>query len=694
MNTGQYFIGLYNPGSVDATVLLSASLGYGSGVNDNYSFVSGSSTALLPDAVTGSDIIVPTTVTQLVSSVSVGMVVQTPRISDYTFTLVSPTGQRVLLMENRGGTDTNGAGTEFVYTNVLNSTATGGAAPETNSLAIYGGITSVPITYNFYTVPDRMTVYDTTNAANFIPGGPDCILDTGFISNPPAGGGGGAQNTMPLTTNVVFPQGTTAITIIMNQNGNPYSTGGDAWTYTAGAPVTNYEYLVFTDDTNLANNVPIKFAQPPFSFTELSSNYTLCDFELATNGLYSGPTNVYDAFGGWTVPTNLVSVSTIFNVTNLSIGPTNMFVQVTNVTVLTNNQVSVVADPSDSIGDNVGTNLLALANGTITRNLATVPGRIYNVTFWFRGPGISSWWRGEGDATDSSDPEKNANNGALVGRFNFPAGEVGQSFGFEDGGDEFEFAGTNSYVQIPQSTSLDVGKGGGFTVEGWINPTNLFRPQPLVEWLAKAPTNTTDTNFNIVAGPYLDAANGHYYYLLGATNWTVSENWAEELGGHLATVDTANEENWIFDNFANYGSVNHNLWIGLTNAQATAFGWISGETNAYVNWLSSQPLNNSGTRNYTFIQGATNVPSGLWVCANDNGFIQNAPGKMNIVYGVAEVDQIQTNGVQFWVSVTNSMPGGTNLLAGLTALNITNGGCLYVNLIDTSNKLGHRVKNN
>ena len=45
----------------------------------------------------------------------------------------------------------------------------------------------------------------------------------------------------------------------MNQFGNPDATDGDAWIYTAGAPITNYEYLVFTDNTNLAN-VPIKFA--------------------------------------------------------------------------------------------------------------------------------------------------------------------------------------------------------------------------------------------------------------------------------------------------------------------------------------------------------------------------------------------------------------------------------------------------
>jgi subtilisin-like proprotein convertase family protein len=671
LDLGRYFIGLYNPGYTDASVLLSATLGFGSGANNAFSYASGTATPLPDDAVSTSTITVPNTVTQLVASVSVGLVVNSPRISDYTFTLVSPTGQRVLLMENRGGPDTNGAGAVFVYTNILNTTASGNGNPNTNYLGVSILGETVPVTYDFYTVPDEMTVYGGTNPATFFVGSPDFLYDTGFTNNP----------TGPATFNVNVPPGYTNITIIMNQFGNPYSIGGDAWDYTAGAPMTNFEYLVFTDDTNLAN-VPIKFAPPPFSFTEVSSNFTLSDFELATNGDYFAPTNIYDAFGGWNLPTNLVMVSTVFNTTN------NAFVPVTNVVIYASNEVSVVADPSDSVGDNVGTNLLALADGTITRNLVTVPGRIYNVTFWYRGPGIASWWRGEGDAIDSSDPEKNANNGTLVGRFNFPAGEVGQAFGFLDAGQQFQFAGTNTYVQIPQSTSLDVGKGGGFTVEGWINPTNVAPPQPLVEWLAKTPTNTADTNFVRLAGPYLDRDTGHYYYLLGATNWTTSERWATLLGGHLATVDTANEQNWIFDNFANYGGTNHNLWIGLTNnlpTIPTTFVWSSGLTNiAYTNWLTGQPTNSDGTRKYTFIRGETNQPSGLWVCANNNGFTQTAPvSPTNIVYGVVEVDNLQTNGVQFWVSVTNSMPGGTNTL-------VSSNGCLYANLIDTSN-LWHEV---
>ena len=286
----------------------------------------------------------------------------------------------------------------------------------------------------------------------------------------------------------------------------------------------------------------------------------------------------------------------------------------TNLVTLTNNEVSVITDPANAAG---GSNLLALAGGTIFRQVPMTPGRQFSLTFMYRGPGIAGWWRGEGNATDSSDPENYGNNGELIGRFNFPAGEAGQAFQFEDAGSEFQFAGTNTYVQIRQrpflmlantnggtdtnlflvqSTSLDVGPGSGFTIEGWINPTNASRPQPLVEWLARVPTNGSDTNLVIEAGPFLNRATGHYYYLLGSTNWTTSEFWATQLGGHLATIETANEENWVYDTFADYGGTNRNLWIGLTNDAFGNFGWISGLTNvAYTNWAAVGTNNCSGS---------------------------------------------------------------------------------------------------
>ena len=97
-----------------------------------------------------------------------------------------------------------------------------------------------------------------------------------------------------------------------------------------------------------------------------------------------------------------------------------------------------------------GSNFLALANGTIFRQVPMTVGRQFSLSLLYRGPDISAWYRGEGNATDSSDPENNGNNGSLIGQFNFPAGEVGQAFQMEPKSEnEFQFAGTNSWrVQI------------------------------------------------------------------------------------------------------------------------------------------------------------------------------------------------------------------------------------------------------
>ena len=152
------------------------------------------------------------------------------------------------------------------------------------------------------------------------------------------------------------------------------------------------------------------------------------------------------------------------------------------------------------------------------------------------------------------------------------------------------------------------------------------------------------------------------------------------LGGHLVTIDTANEQNWIFDTFAQYGGTNRNLWIGLndaTNPVPPVLVWSGGLTNyTYTNWLAGEPTNCSGSDFYTTMLGGTNEEAGLWLLADNNGHTCNL-SSTNKNYGVVEVNDIQTNGVQFWISVTN-VPGITNVVA-------TNNGCLYANLVDVTN---------
>jgi subtilisin-like proprotein convertase family protein len=680
-----YWIGLFNPNAVGTTaqnVYLLAVLNGVSTVAQPTGFTQTNATAITIDAVTNTTVFVSNSNT--ISSLNVGMVVQYPRISDLAFTLISPTGQRILLMENRGGPTATNAGGVFYITNSIGFvTANGTYQPNTNFIPV--GVTSgsLVINYNMYTIPDEMTVYYGTNPATFNTTSGDQLLDTGLIS------GSGS-------TNLTFGPGTaTSITIIMNQFGNPNTNGSDAWTYSINGIEPDYNFLTFTEDTNLTE-IPIKFAIPPFDLRDLGTNYTFGDLDFSTNGDYFGQTNIFDPYGGWTVPTNLV-------------------VQVTNGVVFTNNynEVSVVSDPAIAFESNTNSsNYLALGYGVILRTNFVTPYRLDTFSYQYRGPGIAGWWRGEGDARDSSDAEQKGQNGSLIGEFgNFPAGEVSQAFDMENNGSEYDFAGTNGYVQIRQqpiytqvntngtgaeagtnglvtiqTSYLDVGTGPGFTVEGWINPTNVSFQQPLVEWLARVPTNGSDTNLFIRAGPFLDRGNDYYYYMLGTTDWLTSEQWAEDLGGHLATVNTADEQNWIFDTFAAYDGKSRDLWIGLTNNNnvvPSELDYISGVTNIYyTNWFgiqpNPQPENPPGdTFNYTFMFGNTNLYPGLWTLASDQGYIDNEPTVTNIVYGVVEVTNQMTNGVQFWFSVT-TVPGATNVIT-------TNTGCLFANLVDVTN---------
>src|SRR6266702_2729427 len=82
--------------------------------------------------------------------------------------------------------------------------------------------------------------------------------------------------------------------------------------------------------------------------------------------------------------------------------------------------------------------------------------------------GLVSWWRAEGDATDAT----GLNPGVLSNAVTYPNGEVGPDFGL---------SAPSKYVRVPASASLDVGQSGGFTVEGWINPTDQTT-HPIVDW--------------------------------------------------------------------------------------------------------------------------------------------------------------------------------------------------------------------
>ncbi len=91
----------------------------------------------------------------------------------------------------------------------------------------------------------------------------------------------------------------------------------------------------------------------------------------------------------------------------------------------------------------------------------------------------------------------------------------------------------------------------------------------------------------VVAGPITNPANGHVYYFLGQNTWIASESEAVSLGGHLATINDAAENAWVW---ATFGGGAPYVWIGLADfEQPGSFAWMSGEQSAYRHWATGEP---------------------------------------------------------------------------------------------------------
>ena len=252
LQPGRYYVGIYNGSTTPYTsvfVIARVQLGQVATVD----FSATGPTNLLDDAVMDSTINV--TNTQPIAAIGVGLRVDHPRISDLVFHLISPDGTRYLLMENRGGLSTNGAGITLLTTNsIANVNQSGTTNAVTNFIAVSQSSGTLPISWNFFNIPDQMTVYDTTN--NFTTN--NLIFDTGMVS-------GSGQTNLAFTTTSGY------LTIIMNQFGNTNGANGDQWTYTAGGVVTNFYYLVLTENTN-QTTTPIKFAPTPFVYAVAASS--------------------------------------------------------------------------------------------------------------------------------------------------------------------------------------------------------------------------------------------------------------------------------------------------------------------------------------------------------------------------------------------------------------------------------------
>ena len=94
--------------------------------------------------------------------------------------------------------------------------------------------------------------------------------------------------------------------------------------------------------------------------------------------------------------------------------------------------------------------------------------------------------------------------------------------------------------------------------------------------------------------------NGHRYQLFDTPmNWNEAEAYCESLGGHLATITTVEEQQYI-ESILSTGSKN-SYWLGGMKNAEDSWTWVTNEAFNYENWANEQPDNYSGNENALMI---------------------------------------------------------------------------------------------
>jgi len=104
----------------------------------------------------------------------------------------------------------------------------------------------------------------------------------------------------------------------------------------------------------------------------------------------------------------------------------------------------------------------------------------------------------------------------------------------------------------------------------------------------------SDTSF-LVGGPEasvrVDPLTGNTFFLTPRGTWEDCQAYAESFGGNLVTLNDADEEQWLRDQYGNHEW----YWIGYNDiAQEGVWVWAGGEAPAYTNWDLAQPDNGGG----------------------------------------------------------------------------------------------------
>ncbi|MCE9614793.1 MAG: VPDSG-CTERM sorting domain-containing protein [Lentisphaerae bacterium] len=136
-----------------------------------------------------------------------------------------------------------------------------------------------------------------------------------------------------------------------------------------------------------------------------------------------------------------------------------------------------------------------------------------------------------------------------------------------------------------------------------------------------------------------DGGNGHYYeYVPDLRPWSDAATAADGAGyggadGHLVTITSAAENDFLSDYLLNLSGAGREIWIGLTDSETyggtessgqpnpavDGWVWVTGEPVAFTFWHSGQPDDWAGGEDFGLIDTAYgntrwNDGKDYWTC--------------------------------------------------------------------------------
>ena len=146
--------------------------------------------------------------------------------------------------------------------------------------------------------------------------------------------------------------------------------------------------------------------------------------------------------------------------------------------------------------------------------------------------------------------------------------------------------------------------------------------------------------------PVEEKGNGHWYRLTGTVlSWQEAEDAAVSLGGHLVTINDADENAWLTEKFPRPVSSDPNFFIGFYQDTSDSnylepndgwkwigdldlCAWQTGNPEVcYTNWHSGEPNNTMSGEDYAVLHWSGGDGQGLW---NDASGLGPGPGIVEV----------------------------------------------------------------